>query len=58
VLFRSGEKGRAIGIDHIQSLVDKSIANVRKNRPDLLESQRVKLVVGDGRRGFFEEGFQ
>ena len=53
-----GEKGRAIGIDHIQSLVDKSIANVKKNRPDLLESQRVKLVVGEGRRGVFEEGFQ
>ena len=51
-----GEKGRAIGIDHIQSLVDKSIVNVRKNHPELLESQRVKLVVGDGRLGFAEEG--
>ena len=38
-----GEKGRVIGIDHIHDLVDMSIANVKKDKPDLLKSQRVKL---------------
>ena len=38
------EKGKAIGIDHLQGLVDLSVANVMRNRPDLLESQRIKLV--------------
>lgn len=39
-----GEKGRVVGIDHIQGLVDMSIDNVTKDKPDLLKSQRVKLV--------------
>ena len=37
-------------------LVNKSIANVRRDKPELLDSGRVKLVVGDGRRGYPEEG--
>lgn len=39
-----GEKGRVIGIDHIKGLVDFSIANVKKDKPWLLESGRVKLM--------------
>ena len=39
-----GEKGRVVGIDHIKGLVDFSIANVRKRMPELLDSQRVKLI--------------
>ncbi|CAG2058108.1 unnamed protein product, partial [Timema podura] len=39
-----GETGRAIGIDHIQELVEFSRTNVMKDHPDLLESGRVKLV--------------
>nr|CAD7592769.1 unnamed protein product [Timema genevievae] len=50
-----GETGRAIGIDHIQELVEFSRTNVMKDHPDLLESGRVKLVVGDGRQGYKEE---
>nr|CAD7260883.1 unnamed protein product [Timema shepardi] len=50
-----GETGRAIGIDHIQELVEFSRANVMKDHPHLLESGRVKLVVGDGRQGYKEE---
>nr|CAD7197804.1 unnamed protein product [Timema douglasi] len=50
-----GETGHAIGIDHIQELVEFSRANVMKDHPHLLESGRVKLVVGDGRQGYKEE---
>lgn len=39
-----GPNGRAIGIDHIPELVDKSIKNVEKDKPNLLASQRVKFV--------------
>lgn len=39
-----GEKGKVIGIDHIQSLVDFSISNIRKDKPWLLESDRVQLL--------------
>lgn len=38
-----GEKGKAIGIDHIPELVEKSIENVRKDNPELLNSQRIIL---------------
>lgn len=38
-----GENGKAVGIDHIPELVEKSIENVRKDNPDLLNSQRVIL---------------
>jgi len=51
-----GEKGRAVGVDHIKGLVDMAIANVQQDQPNLLDSKRVTFVVGDGRRGFEEEG--
>lgn len=52
-----GPTGSVIGIDHIQPLVDLSTANVRKSEAGrrMLESGRVRFVMGDGRRGF-EEG--
>ena len=51
-----GPSGKVVGIDHIQQLVDWSISNVQKNHKDLLESGRVKLVVGDGRLGYPQDG--
>jgi len=51
-----GEKGKAVGIDHVKGLVEMSIANIQQDQPDLLSSNRVELVVGDGRKGFEEEG--
>ena len=47
-------KGKIVGIDHIQGLVDMSRANMQKSARgrELLESQRVELVCGDGRRGY------
>ncbi|KFM69612.1 Protein-L-isoaspartate(D-aspartate) O-methyltransferase, partial [Stegodyphus mimosarum] len=50
-----GETGKAIGIDHIENLVSMSIENVKKDQPGLIESGRIKLVVGDGRQGYKEE---
>lgn len=46
-----GETGKAVGIDHIPELVNYSIENVRRDKPYLLDSGRVKLIAGDGRLG-------
>ena len=47
-----GEKGKVVGIDHIDELVNWAKDNVRKDNAPLLDSGRIKLVVGDGRKGF------
>ena len=51
--LKVGESGLAVGIDHIDQLVNDSIANVRKdpNLGGLLDRGQLKLVVGDGRQG-------
>lgn len=46
-----GENGKAVGIDHIPELVEKSLENVKKDNPELLNSQKVILETGDGRLG-------
>lgn len=46
----------AVGIDHINELVEMSRINIQTSNPDLLESGRVRLLVGDGRQGFAELG--
>ena len=51
-----GMSGKVIGIDHIQQLVDWSESNIRKNHSELLDSNLVALVVGDGREGYEQEG--
>ena len=42
-----------MGIDHIDELVNDSVKNLKKDESisRLLESGRIKMVVGDGRRG-------
>lgn len=50
-----GAKGRAIGIDHIPELVQQSITNVKKHNEELLKSNRMKLIDGDGREGYVSE---
>jgi len=47
-----GDRGRVVGIDHVDELIRWSTANVNKDKPDLLQSGRVKFVVGDGRQGY------
>jgi len=39
-----GETGMAVGIDHIPELVEFSRSNIQKDKPALLESNRLKLV--------------
>jgi len=49
-----GETGKVVGIEHIEELVKSSIDNVRKI-PRLaarLDDGRIKVVAGDGRRGY------
>ncbi len=43
-MIKVGEKGLAVGIDHIPELVNMSVANIRKDQPGLLESNRVKMI--------------
>ena len=52
----AGSNAKVIGIDHIQELVDWSEKNIRKNNSTLIDSGRIKLVVGDGHFGFEEDG--
>lgn len=49
-----GETGHVVGIEHIDDLARQSQLNLRKNRTlaSYLTSERVKIVVGDGRQGF------
>jgi len=52
-----GGTGRAVGIDHIQELVDMSKDNIKKDgKVGLMESDQLTLVVGDGRKGWSEGG--
>ncbi|KAI6185478.1 Protein-L-isoaspartate(D-aspartate) O-methyltransferase [Aphelenchoides besseyi] len=46
-----GSEGAAIGIEHIEELVELSKKNVSKHNGDLLESGKVQFVLGDGRNG-------
>jgi protein-L-isoaspartate(D-aspartate) O-methyltransferase len=51
-----GPSGNVIGIDHIQPLVDLSIANMSKGEEGrrMLEEGQVRFVTGDGRKGYKE----
>ena len=39
-----GPKGQVYGIDHISQLVEKSIANIEKDQPQLIKTGRVKMI--------------
>lgn len=47
-----GPTGRVVGIDHIDGLVQESVANLAKHQQALLDRGQIKMVVGDGRRGY------
>ncbi|KAJ8291124.1 hypothetical protein GJAV_G00021660 [Gymnothorax javanicus] len=49
-----GPTGRVVGIEHIDELVQGSLRNIRADDPELLTSERIKIVAGDGRLGFPE----
>ena len=47
-----------MGIDHIDELVSDSVKNLKKDATigGLLDSGRIKMVVGDGRLGYPAHG--
>lgn len=49
-----GDKGIAVGIDHISELVEQSKLNIQKDNSELLEKGRIRLLTGDGRLGHSE----
>lgn len=55
IQIQIGPAGKAVGIEHIQGLVDLSLANVRKTNADLLESGTLTFVRGDGRLGYAKD---
>ncbi|KIY02803.1 uncharacterized protein Z520_01268 [Fonsecaea multimorphosa CBS 102226] len=50
--------GKVVGIDHIKGLVDMSRENMQRSAEGryLLESGKVELITGDGRKGYPEGG--
>ena len=46
--------GQVYGIEHIHELVEKSVANIRKSDAELIDSGKIKIVEGDGRKGLAE----
>ncbi|KAL3469027.1 protein-L-isoaspartate O-methyltransferase [Aspergillus californicus] len=51
-----GPKGQVIGVDHIQELVELAVENMRKSEEGkrLIDTERVKFITTDGRRGWPE----
>ena len=49
-----GDKGVAVGIEHIKELCDFARENISKNHKNLLDSGKVILIEGDGREGYKE----
>jgi len=47
--------GKAIGIEHIQGLVDKSIINIKKHNKELFDEGVLEIHKGDGRYGYATE---
>ncbi|CAF1001975.1 unnamed protein product [Adineta ricciae] len=52
-LVRPG--GKAVGVEHIQELVDRSIVNIKKNHAALFDEGSLKILKGDGRQGYAAE---
>lgn len=53
-----GPTGRVVGVEHVPELAAMGEANMQKSAAGcaLLESGRVRFVVGDGRKGWAEAG--
>ena len=51
-------EGKVVGIDHIAPLVDLARGNISRSEEgrQLLDSGKIELVVGDGRKGYAQGG--
>ncbi|CAB0033646.1 unnamed protein product [Trichogramma brassicae] len=47
-----GQSGTVVGIEHMPELQEMAKRNIENDNPELLQSERIKLVVGDGRLGY------
>lgn len=45
--FMVGEAGRVVGIEHIPELVTMATRNIQNDNPQLLISERIKLIGKD-----------
>ena len=48
------KQGKVVGIEHMQGLVDDSIANLRRNYEKEMENGDIIVKCGDGRLGYKE----
>ncbi|KRX07523.1 hypothetical protein PPERSA_11072 [Pseudocohnilembus persalinus] len=57
-MFRMMKNKDAVsyGVEHIQELVDQSIENIKKKDKELLDSKKVQIFCGDGRKGLPKYG--
>lgn len=53
-----GEGGMVVGLEHIQELCDLGERNARRSKEgrEMVESGRMRFRVGDGRKGWLEDG--
>ncbi|CAG9864710.1 unnamed protein product [Phyllotreta striolata] len=49
-----GDKGIAVGVDHLTELTEMAKNNIKTDNASLLDSQRVQLFTADGRLGYSE----
>ena len=49
------DEGCVVGIEHMKELYDFGIKNISKNHKKLLDQEKIKLNLGDGRLGCKEE---
>jgi protein-L-isoaspartate(D-aspartate) O-methyltransferase len=59
IVSRDGTgSGKVVGLEHIQALRDLGQSNMSKSERgrEMLESGKVKFVVGDGRKGWRDDG--
>eukprot|EP00486_Rosalina_sp_Unknown_P001355 CAMPEP_0201568106 /NCGR_PEP_ID=MMETSP0190_2-20130828/8978_1 /ASSEMBLY_ACC=CAM_ASM_000263 /TAXON_ID=37353 /ORGANISM="Rosalina sp." /LENGTH=231 /DNA_ID=CAMNT_0047988845 /DNA_START=53 /DNA_END=748 /DNA_ORIENTATION=+ len=50
-----GDKGKVIGIEHIEELVELSKQNINKNHSHLISSTNIEIICGDGREGYLQQ---
>ena len=49
------DEGLVVGIEHMKELYNFGIQNISKHHKNLLDSKKIKLILGDGRIGYSKE---
>ncbi|KAJ2459491.1 hypothetical protein GGF42_001432 [Coemansia sp. RSA 2424] len=47
-----GDSGHVVGIEHIPELTNQSLVALRAHYPEWVDSKRIEMVTGDGRKGY------